>query len=138
MKNNSTWFENTIINGGKACHPLIGGVLGLSTSVDGFIALGTAVHKEIGFFTGISTAIRGSYWIEKYHLTMLTASIYCGASYTAGGLDAWYQSSHEQRHFGTDVADKTLEWWEDTSGWYDAKEKGVNDFLIRSYEWWKN
>ena len=136
--NDHSWLENALDNGGKACHPVAAALLGVTTSADGFLNMGLAVHSEIGFTTGVTTAIKASYKLEKYHLAMFTASVYCGSSYVAGGLDAWYQNNHNQRHIGTDFIDSAISCWGYSTNWYKSQEKGVEKFLIETYEWWRN
>lgn len=138
-KKGASWWDNTAHNGAQACHPVIAGLIGLGTNMNGSITMAKTVHQELGFTTPVSIAARASTWAERFNLTLLTGTVYCGASYLGGGIDALYQSTHNQEHLGTHIMD----WYNDHKhvgidvyNWFDDRRYAISKWWENDHHWW--
>jgi len=136
--NESVWWKATKKNARRVCPQWFEEQIGFSNSaynewkslgVTVAIAGGAKMYPKI--VKGAGTFIEKAAWIEAASHSL------CIGAYAGGMLDGWYQTNHDGHHLGTAMADQVGDWWEDTVGWYESQEKGVENFLIRLHEWWR-
>lgn len=123
------WWMGTKKNTNRACPAWFSGSFGytLNPISDAPLLVGL-VKKSGGRKMPINIIFRAGSLGERFSAVGAASGAYCYGTFFGGAVDSLYQMYHEGEHLaGTRVVD-----------WYIAKEKGVQDFLIKFYDWWKS
>ena len=136
--NESVWWKAAKKNAHQACPVLFQQPIRFSENlafVEAPFYLSTAfyAHKSIGMGAKVLSIVDKGTKLQRGVTTTLAAHSYCAGAFVGGMLDATWQINHEGMHFLTSTGEQAVEWWEDLSGWYESKEKGVARLLDGVY-----
>jgi len=122
------WWMGTKKNARNACPDWFSTNIGFSNKpIQEFISLGAFTSVAGGTKMPLNVVIVAGKAYERFSLVMVAAHSYCLGAYIGGGIDAAYQINNNGAHLSAGMTD-----------WYMEKEKGVENFLINFYEWWRS
>lgn len=124
------WWENGKKNTSNVCPDWFADKVGFSLGYSLFDLM-SSTGNSIGFHTELSVIAKAGTTMEKLNTGIALANTWCFFGGVGGFIDATYQEFHNNTHLATGVIDGM-------SNWYEAKEKGVEDFLNGVHEWWKS